>query len=89
MPTSGPLSAAIPVDLAAAGDTLLALVKAANRYQLWRSLDAGDSWQPVTEPDALPAAGGQNASLVSVPGGIMLVTDDLSRARVWVAALSA
>jgi hypothetical protein len=88
-PATGPMTAAVPVDIAAAGDTLLALVKVANEHQLWRSLDAGETWQPVAAPaGALPAAGGQTATLVPVPDGIMLVTDDLARARVWVSALA-
>jgi hypothetical protein len=86
LPTSGPLSAAIPVDLAAAGGALFALVKADNLFQLWRSLDAGESWQSVTPPvDVLPAAGGQTAALVAVaPDRIMLVTDDRVRGRAWI-----
>lgn len=89
LPTADQLSAAIPVDVVAAGGVLMALVKADNLFQLWRSTDTGASWQVVTAPaGVLPAAGGQTAALVAAaPDRIMLLADDGARARAWIVSV--
>jgi hypothetical protein len=92
VPASGRLTATLPVGLAAAGDALVALVKADGLFHLWRSLDAGRSWHPLAPPDGpLPAGGGQFAAVVAVPGPtdqIVIVADDHTRGRAWVAAVA-
>jgi len=94
-PRDGRLTGAIPVGLAAAGDHLVAVVKAGWTYELWASADAGKSWHPVTPPRDLPAEGGQRAAVVGVPGTgqdldrVLLVVDDGRTAHAYIAPLTA
>lgn len=95
VPTAGPWSAAIPIDLAAAGGRLVAVVQAGGARHLWTSADGGQSWQALQSPVPIPAGGGLGTALVGVPGQggqasqILLAVDDGSTARAFTTAVEA
>jgi len=94
-PRDGQLTSAIPVDLAAAGDHLVAVVKAGWTYELWLSADAGNSWRPVVSPTDMPADGDQRVAITGIPGGgeapdqVLLVVDDGHTAHAYVTSVTA
>lgn len=90
-PRDGRLTSAIPVDLAAAGDHLVAVVKAGWTYELWLSADAGTSWRRVISPTPMPAEGGQRVAVAGVPGTdqVLLLVDDGQSAHAYVTSVTA
>ena len=97
---SGPLARvddrdAALVALAAAGDHLVAVVKAGWTYELWLSADAGNSWRPVVSPTDMPADGDQRVAITGIPGGgeapdqVLLVVDDGHTAHAYVTSVTA
>ncbi|MBX6750601.1 MAG: hypothetical protein IRY85_13185, partial [Micromonosporaceae bacterium] len=94
-PRDGRLTSAIPVDLAAAGDHLVAVVQAGWTYELWISADAGASWRPVAAPIDMAAEGGRHVAVAGIPSAgdapdqVLLLVDDGRIARAYVASVTA
>ncbi|GHJ44886.1 hypothetical protein Cs7R123_22280 [Catellatospora sp. TT07R-123] len=82
--TDGP-TAWVPA-VAAAGPAVLAVVSDAVDFRLWLSPEAG-RWAPVTLPAALTAKGDAAAGVAAAGGRMVLLADDGTAGRVWLADL--
>jgi hypothetical protein len=71
--------------LAAAAGQLVAATSDGSSYALWQSTDTGSSWHPVSAPVVAPAGYGKATLVASDGKQIVLVIDNGTATRVWLA----
>lgn len=80
-----PFVASLSARVASGSDDFWATTSDGARYALWRSGD-GDSWTKVATPARAPDTGGEHIlSVAADAAGVLLLSDDGKRGRVWVA----
>ncbi|MBY8872683.1 hypothetical protein K7640_12635 [Micromonospora sp. PLK6-60] len=74
--------------LAVTGATLWAATTDGFAYAVWRSVDGGDAWVPVTLPGPAPAGAERAVALLGAGDDLLLLIDDGQRSRVFLARLT-
>ncbi|GAA1949515.1 hypothetical protein GCM10009798_05900 [Nocardioides panacihumi] len=82
--SKSPFVASLSMRVTSGADDFWATTSDGARYALWRSAD-GDSWTKVATPTRAPDTGGEHIlSVAADAAGVLLLSDDGARGRIWV-----